>query len=253
MKNTSRMPVIAGSSPRVWGTRRACWPCSQTTRFIPACVGNAALTALTEAIKPVHPRVCGERGELIDERPHALGSSPRVWGTRITAAEQRRVGRFIPACVGNAWQSKNVSIKDTVHPRVCGEREEAALLRYEWAGSSPRVWGTPGHRRRAGAVTRFIPACVGNANWLRDESALIPVHPRVCGERRRCQPSRPLGHGSSPRVWGTPLFPRAEPAGTRFIPACVGNAVTGSLASANNPVHPRVCGERVFRCDFTMI
>ena len=90
---------------------------------------------------------------------------------------------------------------------------------------------------------RFIPACVGNSLVARSLIPKITVHPRVCGEL--CQPvikSFAL-HGSSPRVWGTPLGTQIGNHSNRFIPACVGNSPEGSIERSWAPVHPRVCGE----------
>ena len=60
-----------------------------------------------------------------------------------------------------------------------------------------------------------------------------------------------MGHdwiGSSPRVRGTLVPCRGQTVALRFIPACAGNAATGSPILWNAPVHPRVCGERIFAC-----
>ena len=53
--------------------------------------------------------------------------------------------------------------------------------------------------------------------------------------------------GSSPRVRGTPLGKLHDFLGVRFIPACAGNAIPPSAVQVTVPVHPRVCGERIFR------
>ena len=93
---------IAGSSPRVRGTRDGCWRPGAGERFIPACAGNSAN-------EPVRRR-----------RFH--GSSPRVRGTRMAPRTGRNAARFIPACAGNS-----IAVL-------------SALL--VSSGSSPRVRGT---------------------------------------------------------------------------------------------------------------
>ena len=69
----------------------------------------------------------------------------------------------------------------------------------------------------------------------------------MCGERQTVP--LPVCHsdGSSPRVRGTAglLSRRGEPG--RFIPACAGNGRVPPLRAPQHPVHPRVCGERIFR------
>ena len=53
--------VAGGSSPRVRGTVARIAIEHPRHRFIPACAGNGAFSAITEADPAVHPRVCGER------------------------------------------------------------------------------------------------------------------------------------------------------------------------------------------------
>ena len=91
---------------------------------------------------------------------------------------------------------------------------------------------------------RFIPACAGNAASRRMHCARRSVHPRVCGERRASFSSRTCANGSSPRVRGTLTNEKRLVAGSRFIPACAGNAPCRHSKNALPTVHPRVCGER---------
>ena len=51
--------------------------------------------------------------------------------------------------------------------------------------------------------------------------------------------------GSSPRVRGTVGVDEHCNLGARFIPACAGNGDALICMVSTNPVHPRVCGERL--------
>ncbi len=137
------LPAATGSSPRVRGTRPRITVDWARDRFIPACAGNAAALLQTSLMNSVHPRVCGERLDMLNQERRWHGSSPRVRGTLTEFPFPLMVGRFIPACAGNAAFMLARMFARSVHPRVCGER---AFRRY------------PG--RPAG---RFIPACAGNA------------------------------------------------------------------------------------------
>ncbi len=66
----------------------------------------------------------------------------------------------------------------------------------------------------------------------------------MCGERQLLGPAAGRRDGSSPRVRGTldAEGPRGEK--RRFIPACAGNAAYPGTERQQQPVHPRVCGER---------
>ncbi len=209
----------------MWGTLASLAKTGGSLRFIPACVGNADSGQTNCAFSSVHPRVCGERFDKFVVRLTRSGSSPRVWGTRVNIIAGTLAGRFIPACVGNAVPTDNVSISSAVHPRVCGERIISRRRPRNASGSSPRVWGTHGRSAGRDQKFRFIPACVGNARKLGSSGIRAPVHPRVCGERADFGSNAAGFLGSSPRVWGTleRLTRQSEP--VRFIPACVGNAL----------------------------
>ena len=73
--------VAGGSSPRVRGTVARIAIEHPRHRFIPACAGNGAFSAITEADPAVHPRVCGERLDKKAAGDLQTGSSPRVRGT----------------------------------------------------------------------------------------------------------------------------------------------------------------------------
>ena len=170
--------------------------------------------------------MCGERRRLLAVRPDLDGSSPRVRGTPASASAPTAPG--------------------TVHPRVCGERNAGYSVKWANRGSSPRVRGTPaGHRQRR-PQRRFIPACAGNATPPSRTPCAGSVHPRVCGERAQTVITTAGHDGSSPRVRGTPNSLNPDKEQNRFIPACAGNARRTWTAPPASPVHPRVCGERVY-------
>ena len=155
--------AAAGSSPRVRGT-----PCFEVrlmiaARFIPACAGNAFPGSAGDAVRSVHPRVCGERVGLWRTPFPSAGSSPRVRGTPGAGRVVNTGRRFIPACAGNAGQSLTGETHTSVHPRVCGERSISRADFKHIGGSSPRVRGTQTGSDRKTAKARFIPACAGNA------------------------------------------------------------------------------------------
>ena len=175
--------LIEGSSPRVRGTPRRSRLRGTVCRFIPACAGNAVPSRLPRLAAPVHPRVCGERGNRSNDMKANYGSSPRVRGTRRGGARPGRLERFIPACAGNADTWIRAGTAGSVHPRVCGERLMGLIREYYPNGSSPRVRGTHQPAVLDRRAWRFIPACAGNASRRSCRPTRRSVHPRVCGER----------------------------------------------------------------------
>ena len=154
-------------------------------------------------MKPVQPRVCGERSGISIPVISTSGSAPRVRGTgRIRRLHQRR-RRFSPACAGNGPHMTATRSCGAVQPRVCGERTLPSGRFTISTGSAPRVRGTVPERWGFMASFRFSPACAGNGETGHKLRSARPVQPRVCGERRIEAGETSDVSGSAPRVRGT--------------------------------------------------
>ena len=215
---------VRGSSPRVQGTPWLHSGLRFSSRFIPACAGNAH----------AYSRIISS----------PYGSSPRVQGTLYRRLRNSISHRFIPACAGNAWSPRLLHCPSPVHPRVCRERSSSETAAASPGGSSPRVQGTLRQLRFRWPTCRFIPACAGNANRPFQSRSQFAVHPRVCRERGLVHDEVALRRGSSPRVQGTRWSTFRPRLYSRFIPACAGNAVALADSWLASSVHPRVCRER---------
>ena len=99
-KRSMRRP--RGSSPHARGTPCAAALPYRLVRFIPACAGNAASALHPSWPASVHPRMRGERPQLMTQWPPLFGSSPHARGTLFGCRGQCPEPRFIPACAGNA-------------------------------------------------------------------------------------------------------------------------------------------------------
>ena len=237
--------LLAGSSPRVRGTRRIGQRRPGGRRFIPACAGNSCRFRRLAVASKVHPRVCGELALARAAGAANGGSSPRVRGTLLGRRRQCRRPRFIPACAGNSadWRLTGISPTGS-SPRVrgtpAGERPPhkggrfipacagnsmgIRVLPFDFFGSSPRVRGTLRALRVRKRRRRFIPACAGNSGLAVSHGRTHPVHPRVCGELLLTSTDAVNDHGSSPRVRGTQRSASVLRMTLRFIPACAGNS-----------------------------
>ena len=111
-----------GSSPHARGTHRRGGQDVCRGRFIPACAGNADFLQAVYGKVSVHPRMRGERPVQFRHKLNTLGSSPHARGTRKTESIIPGIGRFIPACAGNARLLVSVLRWFPVHPRMRGER-----------------------------------------------------------------------------------------------------------------------------------
>ena len=171
------------------------------------------------------------------------GSSPRVRGTHHGFLSLILSRRFIPARAGNTVARDISGDRCAVHPRACGEHLPTSTTPTPWRGSSPRVRGTQQIMEPYTPPDRFIPARAGNTRLPSPPCPKAPVHPRACGEHTSISITSSLSAGSSPRVRGTRNQPGPGPRGKRFIPARAGNTKPPCRPGADQPVHPRACGE----------
>ena len=175
----------------------------------------------------------------------SIAVQPRVCGGTPPQVQRCVLGlRFSPACAGNASRQQSGLRDPAVQPRVCGERDQAAILEKCASGSAPRVRGTPAKDARDTCERRFSPACAGNAASIASSRRWTTVQPRVCGERVMPRLDLPATRGSAPRVRGTHVVGDETEDIARFSPACAGNATPRSWRPGSTTVQPRVCGER---------
>ena len=196
---------VHGSSPHARGTLTSVPANGRNTRFIPACAGNAQSRTGGERESSVHPRMRGERQWMHAAALALDGSSPHARGTPSRRLPGVLLGRFIPACAGNALCAEVVHRLRPVHPRMRGERTAISVCGSSAGGSSPHARGTQHPRLRHCHRLRFIPACAGNASRAAFRNSRMTVHPRMRGERRNRIINDDATAGSSPHARGTPL------------------------------------------------
>ena len=152
-----------GSPPRVWGNLERLTP---------------------EVTRAVHPHVCGEIVNEIDDRLYAFRFTPTCVGklTQVIPWSSGMCGSP-PRVWGNCTIVRDRCWHMTVHPHVCGE--------------------ICGYRGLTAIVARFTPTCVGksspgipamtcpsgspprvwgNARAIAHRLHVRSVHPHVCGE-----------------------------------------------------------------------
>ena len=196
---------------------------------------------------PVHPHGRGEHLAALSVESSPNGSSPRAWGTPSAARTAAIEGRFIPTGVGNTDAPRSPRTQRAVHPHGRGEHDAKKIRDGKIIGSSPRAWGTRAKRPHQRAKNRFIPTGVGNTPAIRPASIASAVHPHGRGEHGRCPHHRKLGHGSSPRAWGTRRPHRQRGQWRRFIPTGVGNTWSVQAVLPSGAVHPHGRGEHEIR------
>ena len=192
-----------GSSPRVWGTHRGFYRFGRYRGLILTGVGNTTRGSSNRSPDSAHPHGCGEHLSCSTVENFHLGSSPRVWGTRIAFDDGDVLPRLIPTGVGNTTGPTCPRLSFPAHPHGCGEHEGYNQRPLRSAGSSPRVWGTPTFQRVDRVHVGLIPTGVGNTSSFSTRPCCQSAHPHGCGEHNTVVSTVRLFAGSSPRVWGT--------------------------------------------------
>ncbi len=131
----------------------------------------------------------------------------------------------------------------SVQPRVCGEHKKGGHTLGQMGGSAPRMRGTLDRMFGPRRALRFSPAYAGNTLFRATRRSPGSVQPRVCGEHPLRGRAGVDGHGSAPRMRGTPDPLQHRHPVERFSPAYAGNTRPPPRHRGSTPVQPRVCGE----------
>ena len=225
MPFTSVHQCTCGSSPRLRGTLLFSLFSSSPFGIIPALAGNTCGSGVVPPASWDHPRACGEHELTLFDNGVALGSSPRLRGTRKREVAAWRGVGIIPALAGNTRRRCRTGHRAWDHPRACGEHLASLDQQRFDRGSSPRLRGTQTLERVCASGRGIIPALAGNTDGLTLAGIAVP--------------------GSSPRLRGTLLRsgPATPPCG--IIPALAGNTLAQSWPQALGSDHPRACGEHI--------
>ena len=166
-------------------------------------------------------------------------------GTQTHPWHQCSARGIIPADAGNTFHLQWANLLKWDHPRVCGEHSFCAITVRPIRGSSPRMRGTHGLKRRRIIIIGIIPAYAGNTRAETTSDYYNWDHPRVCGEHAAVLMLRMVCLGSSPRMRGTPRIHHIGALRGGIIPAYAGNTCVQSTPPPVSRDHPRVCGEHL--------
>ena len=129
-----------------------------------------------------------------------------------------------PAYAGKRDTRSRARRSPADHPRICGEKEPCARVRYVAPGITPAYAGKS--RRGARRCSRS-----------RD-------HPRICGEKIECVAWRAQAEGSPPHMRGKDTARQGRRRGRGITPAYAGKRALAGEGDAPAQDHPRICGEK---------
>ena len=173
---------ITGSSPRMRGAPSGIPGNRKYHRIIPADAGSTKGWLPFRGCERDHPRGCGEHYPLLGVAASVDGSSPRMRGAPVSAADLAALAGIIPADAGSTRSTKCSSTDSADHPRGCGEHATGNPVQLELEGSSPRMRGAPTCKSLLSYRMRIIPADAGSTYRHDPQRHRWKDHPRGCGE-----------------------------------------------------------------------
>ena len=108
---------------------------------IPAYAGKTLSPMASAFAGTEHPRVCGENSGYMRSDFAGVGTSPRMRGKPTGAPRPDRNPRNIPAYAGKTCRPRSRVVRNSEHPRVCGENMITSSNGLTQAGTSPRMRG----------------------------------------------------------------------------------------------------------------
>ena len=193
---------LLGSPPRMRGKALLQVRRGDGAGITPAYAGKRCRRSSTSCGARDHPRVCGEKSHTLLSAVLTQGSPPRMRGKEISQFSFAGLTGITPAYAGKSATATTAPALNWDHPRVCGEKSRNASSDSSSAGSPPRMRGKATSRATTWSSPRITPAYAGKSS--RGASCVAPAwdHPRVCGEKRRCDAGNAAAVGSPPRMRG---------------------------------------------------
>ena len=148
----------------------------RTAGITPACAGKSIGETLLETIDRDHPRVCGEKQQMIADAGKGMGSPPRMRGKAERRSKRPQNPGITPAYAGKRLGLATRTSRERDHPRVCGEKACMQCTLQGHGGSPPRMRGKEHVRLRQQHSPRITPAYA---------------------EKRAAQAGRAVGHGQN--------------------------------------------------------
>ena len=190
----------------------------------PAYAGKSRTLSGLRFWKRDHPRVCGEKHDVMYDPDRDRGSPPRVRGKVKNATGIDAFSGITPACAGKRFVWFGLTPDGQDHPRVCGEKDPVFPGLLLHLGSPPRVRGKEFWGCCCAGCHRITPACAGKSCNLSGVLCQFRDHPRVCGEKTAIHLSAASSSGSPPRVRGKADKTKLEKVWGGITPACAGKS-----------------------------
>ena len=159
-------------------------PVSAADGITPAYAGKRSRVDLCTTSSQDHPRLCGEKTEILFAHGCHLGSPPPMRGKAYRQKIRHHVLRITPAYAGKSIRRTTMRVLLRDHPRLCGEKRSSHSFKKLSMGSPPPMRGKVTRFTTQSHNARITPAYAGKSSIVSPSSAVDWDHPRLCGEKR---------------------------------------------------------------------
>ena len=170
-------------------------------RITPAYAGKRGRNESGQPIAEDHPRVCGEKHQLLTTINEGEGSPPRMRGKAVVILLCVATYRITPAYAGKRIVEFACSCRFQDHPRVCGEKQKQKWREPKETGSPPRMRGKAIMLALPSIGIGITPAYAGKrlkrSRSTVPHAAIVPLFPSVCNKPAGSDGS-PAGHDAPP-------------------------------------------------------
>ncbi len=200
-----------------------------------------------------HPRVGGEKLDLLAVVFSALGSPPRGRGKAGHGVEGGQHLGITPAWAGKRSSLDGKMFKIWDHPRVGGEKSISCWKRSMPVGSPPRGRGKVAYIGNKNGLDGITPAWAGKSQNCKAVYRHRQDHPRVGGEKGNShgQPRPP--QGSPPRGRGKVVGDDPADGVLGITPAWAGKRFHFLFSEPFLWDHPRVGGEKKMDVSYDVV
>ena len=135
----------------------------QNLRITPAYAGKSYRRISADPIHQDHPRLCGEKLEMLYPVGHFGGSPPPMRGKAFRKICNDLFNRITPAYAGKSHIFEEWTRANKDHPRLCGEKFFRHQPRHRVPGSPPPMRGKAQEMVKLPQSRRITPAYAGKS------------------------------------------------------------------------------------------
>ena len=177
------MKLVQGSPPPMRGKVPVCTGTGSAQGITPAYAGKSdRLTDCRDDLGD-HPRLCGEKSQIIEDRYPVKGSPPPMRGKDTLSIRSVTPHWITPAYAGKSGVCRFSVTTVWDHPRLCGEKLKPRRRIETNQGSPPPMRGKAEFQLVFGDTVRITPAYAGKRSGFPAVEFYVEDHPRLCGEK----------------------------------------------------------------------